>query len=111
MDKLERQALKHKEKIQDHKHRRSPRDPAVAAAISANASEVAVSEAAETKQVEPRIVRSRRYGVKPMSTEDAAIELDASGGEILVFRESESDQVHVLYRQRDGNFGLIEPES
>lgn len=50
-DKLERQALRHKEKIRDHKHRRSPRDPEVAAAIEAKAAEAAREDATEE---EPR---------------------------------------------------------
>lgn len=108
-DKLERQALKHKEKLHDHKHRQSPRDPQTAAAIEARANpaeEPAKGEAAPSA----RIVRSPSYRLKPLSPEDAAHELDASGEVLLVFRDVETDRINVVYRQQDGNFGLVEPE-
>ncbi len=107
-DKLERQALKHKEKIHDHKHRRGPRDPRIAATIEANAGDAA---AAGSLPVDgPRIVRSQRYRIKPMSAEDAVLELEATAEDLLVFREAETSRINVVYRQKDGSFGLIDPE-
>jgi putative sigma-54 modulation protein len=58
----------------------------------------------------PRIVRSHRYRIKPLSAEDAVLELESSQEDVLVFRDSETDGVHVVYRQKDGNFALVEPE-
>jgi putative sigma-54 modulation protein len=60
----------------------------------------------------PRIVRATRYAVKPMSVEDAALRVDGdSGGEtFIVFRNAETDAVSILYRRKDGNLGLIEPD-
>ena len=110
-DKLERQALKHKEKIHDHKHRRGPRDPDVAATIGAHASEEVASATEAPAGSAPRIVRSERYRVKPMSAEEALLELEATAEDVLVFREAETSRINVLYRQEDGNFGLIDPES
>lgn len=107
-DKLERQAQKHKEKVHDHKHRKGPRDPEVAATISANAGEPA--DPAAQEPTPPRVVRSRRYRIKPMSAEDALLELEATAEDLLVFRESETSRINVLYRQKDGSFGLIDPE-
>jgi putative sigma-54 modulation protein len=57
-----------------------------------------------------RIIRARRYAVKPMSIEDAAAEIGDGHDAVIVFRNSASDAVTVLYRRPDGNFGLIEPE-
>ena len=57
-----------------------------------------------------RIIRSERYRLKPLSPEDAVMELEASQGEILVFRDAATDRVNVLYRRADGHFGLVEPE-
>jgi putative sigma-54 modulation protein len=57
-----------------------------------------------------RIIRARRYAVKPMSIEDAAAEIDDGSDAVIVFRNSASDAVTVLYRRPDGNLGLIEPE-
>jgi ribosome hibernation promoting factor len=57
-----------------------------------------------------RIIRTRRYAVKPMSIEDAAAEIDDGSDAVIVFRNSASDAVTVLYRRPDGHLGLIEPE-
>jgi putative sigma-54 modulation protein len=59
----------------------------------------------------PRIIRVRRYAVKPMSVEDAAAEIGDGRDAVIVFRNSASDAVTVLFRRPDGNFGLIEPEA
>jgi putative sigma-54 modulation protein len=57
-----------------------------------------------------RIIRARRYAVKPMSVEDAAAEIGDRPDAVMVFRNSASDAVTVLYRRQDGHLGLIEPE-
>jgi putative sigma-54 modulation protein len=57
-----------------------------------------------------RIIRTRRYAVKPMSIEDAAAEVGDGTDAVIVFRNSASDAVTVLYRRPDGHLGLIEPE-
>jgi putative sigma-54 modulation protein len=58
----------------------------------------------------PRIVRNTRYAVKPMSLEDAALRVDGDAEAFVVFRNAETDAVTILYRRKDGNLGLIEPE-
>jgi putative sigma-54 modulation protein len=59
----------------------------------------------------PRIIRSRRYAVKPMSIEDAAAEIGDGNDGVIVFRNSSTDAVTVMFRRPDGNLGLIEPEA
>ncbi len=59
----------------------------------------------------PRIIRSRRYAVKPMSIEDAAAEIGDGADGVIVFRNSTTDAVTVMFRRADGNIGLIEPEA
>ena len=59
----------------------------------------------------PRIIRVRRYAVKPMTVEDAAAEIGDGRDAVIVFRNSTSDMVTVLFRRPDGNFGLVEPEA
>ena len=59
----------------------------------------------------PRIIRTRRYAVKPMSVEDAAAEMDEGSNAVIVFRNSNTDAFTVLFRRADGNLGLIEPEA
>lgn len=58
----------------------------------------------------PRVVRARRYPVKPMSIEDAALHVEIASESFLVFRNAETDAVSILYRRKDGNLGLIEPD-
>ena len=58
-----------------------------------------------------RIIRAKRYAVKPMSIEDAAAEIGDRNDAVIVFRNSSNDAVTVLYRRTDGNLGLIEPDA
>jgi putative sigma-54 modulation protein len=59
-----------------------------------------------------RVVRAQRYSLKPMSVDDAALELEAQKkSKFLVFRDAGTDAVSVLYRRDDGQFALIEPEA
>lgn len=58
----------------------------------------------------PRVVRARRYPVKPMSLEDAALRVEEGPESFIVFRNADTEAVSILYRRRDGNLGLIEPD-
>jgi putative sigma-54 modulation protein len=58
----------------------------------------------------PRIIRATRYPVKPMSVEDAALRVESGPETFLVFRNADTDAVSIIYRRKDGHFGLIEPE-
>lgn len=109
VDKLERQALKHKEKTRDHKHRKGIRDPEIAAALEATVAQQATVEAPEPP-LSPRIVRSQRYRLKPMSAEDAVLELEGSTDDLLVFRDGQTNRINVVYRQRNGDYALIDPD-
>ena len=57
-----------------------------------------------------RIIRARRTAVKPMSMEDAALELGAGKAAFVVFRNAATDSVTILFRRPDGHIGLIEPD-
>jgi len=59
----------------------------------------------------PRIVRSRAEAVKPMTVEDAALRVGAGSETFVVFRNSTTDAINILYRRKDGHLGLIEPEA
>jgi len=109
IDKLERQALKHKEKMRDHKHRKSLRDPQVAAAMEAGGAPEEEAEP-EEQAAAPRVHRSRGRRVKPLSAEDAVHELEASGEDLLIFRDAASERVSVVYRRPDGDFGVVESD-
>ena len=105
--KLERQALRHKEKVTTHKQRRGPRSPDAAAALEASASP---ADAAEEEDLPPRVVRRNRYRLKPLTLEDALCELEGTSEDVLVYRDAETDRVAVVYRQRDGSLALVQPE-
>ena len=57
----------------------------------------------------PRIINARRYTIKPMTAEEAALRLSSDPDQFVVFRDADTDRVGVLYKRSDGNFGLIEP--
>ena len=59
----------------------------------------------------PRVVRVRSRAAKPMTVEEAAAELGDGTGGVIVFRNSSTDTVNVMFRRPDGNLGLIEPEA
>jgi putative sigma-54 modulation protein len=56
-----------------------------------------------------RIIAARRYSVKPMTAEEAALRLTDESDQFLVFRDADTARLGVLYKRHDGNFGLIEP--
>ncbi|MBQ1316960.1 MAG: ribosome-associated translation inhibitor RaiA [Lachnospiraceae bacterium] len=58
-----------------------------------------------------RIVRTKRFDIKPMYAEDACIQMDLLGHSFFVFNNAETDEVNVVYKRKDGSFGLIEPEN
>lgn len=95
IEKIERQTLRQKEKFAAR--RREARRSSRAVAMP------------EGPRPEPRIVRTPRYAIKSMNHEDAASALQASDHQFLVFRDPETERVAVLYKQSNGNFGLIEP--
>lgn len=57
----------------------------------------------------PHIVRVKRFSMKPMSVEEAMLQLELLGHSFFVFTNAETDRINVIYARKDGNFGLIEP--
>lgn len=113
VDKLERQALKHKEKRKERKKkptRRAPRAESAAASEPVRRKKVSVEEAPAPAARRPRIVRSPRYRLKPLTPDDALLELETTEEAILVYRDAETYRVNVIYRRPDGAFGLVDPE-
>ena len=95
VDKLERQVKRYREK------RRSRRQQVPAAEIPEDA--IPIEE-------EPRIVKSKQFAIKPMSPEEAVLQLELVGHDFFVFQNADSGEVNVVYRRRDGAYGLIEPQ-
>ena len=68
------------------------------------------SEHIETEDYEPRVVRTKRFALKPMIIDEAILQMDLLGHSFFVFRNAETDEINVLYKRKDGNYGLIEPD-
>ena len=97
--KIEKQALKLKNKIIDRKQG--------ARRVSTVAPEP--DGHLEATPRPPRIIAARRYSVKPMTAEEAALRLSGESDQFVVFRDADTSRLGVLYKRKDGNFGLIEP--
>jgi ribosome hibernation promoting factor len=102
-DKVDQQARKLKGKRDGRK--RGP------SAVKAASDTVEAAAPRPTSPPRRRIIRARQYAVKPMSVEDAAVEIDDATDGFIVFRNSATDAVTVLFRRPDGHLGLIEPEA
>jgi putative sigma-54 modulation protein len=59
---------------------------------------------------EPRIVKTKRFAIKPMLPDEAVLQMNLLGHDFFVFTNSETNEANVVYRRKDGNFGLIEPQ-
>src|SRR5258707_6557632 len=97
--KIEKQALKLKKKIIDRKQGARP-TAAVAPEPDGHL---------EATPRPPRIIAARRYAVKPMTAEEAALRLSRESDQFLVFRDADTERLGVIYKRKDGNYGLIEP--
>jgi len=95
VDKLDRQA----QRLHDNRRRRAAR-------ASANHAAPPPTEE-EGRHV---IVKTKQFTVKPMDAEEAIVQLELIGHDFFVFQNDETNAVNVLYRRRDGDYGLIEPQ-
>ncbi|SFB06639.1 ribosome hibernation-promoting factor, HPF/YfiA family [Clostridium frigidicarnis] len=59
---------------------------------------------------EAKIVKTKRFSIKPMSTDEAILQMELLGHNFFVYENSDDGEVNVLYKRKDGNYGLIEPE-
>ncbi len=66
-------------------------------------------ELEEEDAIEAKIVKTKSFPLKPMIPEEAALQMDLVGHDFFVFINAETDQTNVVYRRKDGNYGLIEP--
>ncbi len=57
-----------------------------------------------------KIVKTKKFAIKPMDEEEAVLQMELIGHSFFVFRNAETNEVNVVYRRKDGNYGLIEPE-
>lgn len=59
---------------------------------------------------EVNIIRTKKFGIKPMYPEDACVQMELLGHNFYVFRNAETDEVNVVYKRKGNTYGLIEPE-
>jgi putative sigma-54 modulation protein len=101
LDKLERQIHKFRTKLA-RKLRKG--------AFADNKMEFSEKHADEVEEVEElKIVRTKRFLVKPMSVEEALMQMDLLGHSFFVFSNAETDEINVVYKRKDNKYGLIEP--
>jgi putative sigma-54 modulation protein len=103
VDKIERQLKRYKEKIKEHKPL-TGRERQVQKTVLA-------AESFDQGQGQPVIIRSDSFSVKPMAVEEAVMQMDLLHKDFLVFTDSQSAEINVVYRRKDGNYGLIVPQT
>ena len=96
---IERQLLKYRTKIISKKMN-----------AAANFKAEYLEDKVEEDEEEVRIVRSKRYDLKPMYPEDACIQMELLGHDFFVFVNAETDEVNVVYKRKANTYGIIEPE-
>jgi putative sigma-54 modulation protein len=107
IDKIEHQVARIKEKrvTRSHAGRRNRVAPGVDAGLAADA---ASDGDDEEDRLADRIVKTKRFTMKPMGPEEAAMQMELLGHDFFLFTNSENGHAAVIYRRRDGNLGLIE---
>ncbi|AIF44151.1 ribosome-associated translation inhibitor RaiA [Virgibacillus halodenitrificans] len=106
VDKLERQIRKYKTKV-NRKFRQEGSPKHVFAELEREANNVAVEE--ESDEID--IVRTKRFDLKPMDSEEAVLQMDMLGHSFYVFTNAVTNETNVVYRRKDGKYGLIEPNA
>ncbi|MEA2101519.1 MAG: ribosome-associated translation inhibitor RaiA [Thermodesulfobacteriota bacterium] len=97
MDKVEKQLKKHKDKLHGKKGQ-----------TKASAEDI---PAPEKGSFQPEIILEKDYFVKPMSVEEAVLQLDISTTGFIIFQNTESGHTNLIYKRKDGNLGLIETQN
>jgi len=93
MDKMQRRIERYKGKYWEHKGPREPEPVGLAG-----------------EETEARIVRTKRFPISPMTPEEAIEQMELLGHDFFVFFNAENEEINVLYRRKDGDYGLLEPE-
>ncbi len=96
-DSIEKRAKKEREKLRERKRRK-------------NRQKAVFSLASEREERRGRIIRSQDFSPKPMTLEEALFQFDLENKDVFVFRKLGSEKWSVIYRRKDGHYGLVEPE-
>jgi len=99
VEKLERQVTRYRTRGRDRRRRAvRANDPATA------------PDTVPADDEAPEIVKTKHFALNPLSAEEAVLQLELVGHDFFVFRNAASEAVNVVYRRRDGGYGLIEPQ-
>ena len=99
IEKVDKQVRRHKEKIMGRK-RQAP----------TKGTKIVQNMATNEKLAGPRVVRSRKQDVKPMSQDEAVLQMESMKLEFLIYRDTGNDRICVLFRRKDGNYGFVDSE-
>ena len=91
VDALERRLVRFKERLRDRRRRAEPAPP-------------------PPQPDGPKVVRRKRLELKPMDEEEAVLQMELLGHDFFVYLDAESQKVRVVYRRKDGNYGVLVPE-
>lgn len=94
MEKVDTQIRRYKEKLRDRKHQ---------------AKEM-ISSVEEDSETEPQVIKVSKFAPKPMTIQEAVMQMTSSRDDFLMFSNSRTNQVNVVYKRKDGNYGWIEPD-
>ncbi|MFT8321000.1 MAG: ribosome-associated translation inhibitor RaiA [Bacillus sp. (in: firmicutes)] len=102
VDKLDRQIRKHKTKV-NRKYREKGSVTELFGAL-----ETSTATAVEEDEGEFEIVRQKRFNLKPMDSEEAILQMDMLGHNFFVYTDAETNSTNIVYKRKDGKYGLIE---
>ena len=104
VDKVEKQVLKDKERLVARKRHNNHKGEVITTTSIVEVEEI-------LGQGLPRIIRQNEIAAKPMSVDDAAVQVGDSDHDFLVFRNATTERLNVVFKRKDGNIGWIEPEA
>ena len=114
LDRLERQLRRYRDKVKHHSKKSIRQAAAQEAEASTEAVEVEEAEEVPAEVIaesdDIRIIRTKTHALKPMTPEEAALQMELLGHDFFLFFDAQSEQVEAVYRRRDGGYGLIEPD-
>ncbi|WP_250278741.1 ribosome hibernation-promoting factor, HPF/YfiA family [[Clostridium] colinum] len=102
VDKLEKQMVKYKNRLRD----KSRRDVSFTDELKAISDEIDTEYEEDTIKID----RTKKFEIKPMDPEEAVMEMELISHNFFVFRNATTDDINVVYKRKDGSYGLIDPE-
>ncbi len=106
LEKLERQVHKYKTRI--HK-KLIEKKQEFKEEYKEERTEELLKDLNDEDEFEPEIVRTKKFAIKPMDAKEAVMQMDLLNHDFFVFSNAETNEVNVVYKRNDGNYGLIEP--